>query len=336
MGRSSNGLVITAAFAVGCAAVAPPSEVSQHSTGDGADLAGSTGTIVDHCADGGSCMTANLGDCSLGHAVCSGSVQSCVPDVTTQRCYSGLPATADVGACKFGTQTCIGALGSCNGEVTPVVENCFNDVDDDCDGAVNNGCPDHLVTGTPRALGPHGDSAGGTAYSLRCPANSYVTKIVVYGGLNNAISGLDLACATPALLRGASSYTVTPTAVTVTPNTLRAHNVDTTLAGPYDCGTASFSPGFYAPGASDPGGLDQLGLSCGAGSLTLAMDNKLTVSVIKGTNLGAPSGYTGLSGETSFEDDCAAGEVLVGFDGRYGDWFNETHAVCAPLQVVYK
>ncbi len=63
-------------------------------------------------------------------------------------CYSGAPATLDVGPCAAGTRVCIaGASGTCevcddgvwtqcDGEVTPTEESC-NDIDDDCDGAVD-------------------------------------------------------------------------------------------------------------------------------------------------------------------------------------------------------
>src|SRR5262245_738345 len=139
MGRWRYGLVVFAALAAGCAAAATPEEVSAQTGGD-QDMSG--GVVVENCTDGGSCSTGNPGDCSMGHTVCSGNVQSCVPDVTTMRCYDGPANTVGVGICKAGTQTCIGALGSCAGEVKPAAqEDCFNDLDDDCDGVVNNGCP---------------------------------------------------------------------------------------------------------------------------------------------------------------------------------------------------
>src|SRR5690242_6470484 len=132
MGRWSYGLLLAAAVVAGCASAAPPTSVEQQSNGDGQDMAGADlagGVVVGMCVDGGSCSTNNPGDCSMGHAVCSGDVQSCVPDVTTQRCYDGPAGTIGKGICKAGTQTCIGALGSCDGQVTPAaVENCFNDL----------------------------------------------------------------------------------------------------------------------------------------------------------------------------------------------------------------
>jgi hypothetical protein len=342
MGRWVYGLVVSAAFAAGCASAAVPSEVSQHTTGDGADLAGSTGTIVGSCSDGGSCTTGNPGDCAMGHAVCSGNVQSCVPDVTTQRCYTGPAATANVGVCKPGTQTCIGTLGSCSGEVTPAaIENCFNDLDDDCDGKINNGCPDHLTTGTPRALTAIGDSGSGTAFSLRCPAGQFVSKMQMWGDNNAAIlalTALDAYCATPTLVRGASSYTVT-VAVSGTPlstGTDRPASPTTT----FTCDAGSFSPGWQTPGTGangSGGGIDGLGLYCGSTTLALDAMNKLSFNMTKvaaasstGNN---PDGYRTAA---AFEDDCNAGEVLVGYDGKLANFITYFQPVCAPLQVVYK
>jgi hypothetical protein len=213
------------------------------------------------------------------------------------------------------------------------VENCFNDLDDDCDGTVNNGCPDHLTTGTPVALTLRGSASGGGAFSLRCPANSYVTKIVVYGdSADQYIAGVDIACASPTLVRGASSYTVTPTPVAASPSTQRANNVTTSVNSTFDCGTASFNPGWYVPGDSESTGLDDLGMSCAAGALTLSATNQLGITFTKRTN----TGVAGYSFGSPFEDDCGAGQVLIGFDGRDGNWFDAIQPVCAPLQVVYK
>jgi hypothetical protein len=326
-----------AALAAGCAAAATPEEVSQHQNGDGADLGG--GVIVDNCVDGGSCTTGNPGDCANGHAVCSGDVQSCVPDVTTQGCYSGPAGTAGVGACKQGTQTCIGAPGSCDGEVLPAaVENCFNDIDDDCDGVVNNGCPSSLTTGTPRALTAVGDPNTGTAFSVRCPAGSFVMKTIMYGDNNvGAVTALDLYCGTPTLTRGASTYSVTVAVSTTamqTPGGNRGGPMTT-----FDCGTG-FSPAWMTPGTAfngANGGLDGLGLSCGNTVPALDAANHLTLTQTKAAAASSsglnPDGY--LAG-TVFEDDCNAGEALIGYDGKNGTWLYYFQPVCAPLQVVYK
>lgn len=59
------------------------------------------------------------------------------PVALAQPCYTGPEGTADVGPCVTGTTTCIdGAWGVCTAEVVPVPEAC-NDVDDDCDGTID-------------------------------------------------------------------------------------------------------------------------------------------------------------------------------------------------------
>jgi hypothetical protein len=51
------------------------------------------------------------------------------------------PCGTDEGECVAGTQTCAGgAWGNCEGEVVPVTETC-NELDDDCDGQTDEGCP---------------------------------------------------------------------------------------------------------------------------------------------------------------------------------------------------
>ena len=60
-------------------------------------------------------------------------------DGQTQACYTGPAGTAGVGACRGGTQACAGGhWGACLAEVLPAPEAC-NGVDDDCDGAVDDG-----------------------------------------------------------------------------------------------------------------------------------------------------------------------------------------------------
>jgi hypothetical protein len=337
MGRWVRGLLLVSAFAAGCAAAATPEETQSQTGGNGGtgggDVDMSGGVVVNNCHDGDTCDTGNPGTCSAGHEVCTGSQGTCVPNGTTQSCYDGPANTMGVGACKAGTQTCIGSLGSCDGQVKPAaLENCFNDLDDDCDGVVNNGCPDHLTTGTPHLLTARGSTTGGAAFSLRCPAGQYVAKSIPYGDDTDlAIGGLDLFCATPTLVRGASTYSVTE-AVSATAITRKATNVTTGKSFTFDCGTA-FSPAFYINGQDEAGGIDAIGHSCASGALTFGADNKITFTFTKQTSLGA-AGY--LNFGTPYEDDCAAGEVLIGFDGRSGNWFDGLQGVCAPLQVVYK
>ncbi|HLT39019.1 MAG TPA: hypothetical protein VK034_22200 [Enhygromyxa sp.] len=62
---------------------------------------------------------------------------ACEPDAV-ESCYSGPDGTADIGQCKSGTRICGpdgAAWSGCQGEVLPRGENCFTDVDENCDGA---------------------------------------------------------------------------------------------------------------------------------------------------------------------------------------------------------
>ena len=60
-----------------------------------------------------------------------------------EECYSGPDGTAGRGACRMGERTCdSGTWGTCEGEVVPAKDTC-NQVDDDCDGVVDNGFERH-------------------------------------------------------------------------------------------------------------------------------------------------------------------------------------------------
>jgi hypothetical protein len=68
-----------------------------------------------------------------------GTACVCTPSAT-EDCYTGFPDTLGVGPCKAGTRTCNVAGTAwlpCAGEVLPGTETCFNLIDDDCDGKVN-------------------------------------------------------------------------------------------------------------------------------------------------------------------------------------------------------
>lgn len=73
---------------------------------------------------------------STGGALC--------PPNQAQACYSGPPGTDVIGTCKAGTQTCASdgsSWGPCAGEVTPMAfENCADEKDRDCDGALPSLC----------------------------------------------------------------------------------------------------------------------------------------------------------------------------------------------------
>lgn len=99
-----------------------PGDAAHRSDGDAAT------PVEESCANG-------LDDDSDG-AVDEGC--NCTPE-STQSCYLDDPATQGVGACSAGTQTCAVSSefprwGACEGAVGPTGEDCFDGIDNDCDG----------------------------------------------------------------------------------------------------------------------------------------------------------------------------------------------------------
>jgi len=83
-------------------------------------------------------------------------------------CYEGPDGTLDVGPCAAGRRTCVGGYwGRCVDDVLPENEHC-NEVDDDCDGLVDDGvlspcggcdpaCDGEVFGAPPDAWDPQGD-----------------------------------------------------------------------------------------------------------------------------------------------------------------------------------
>jgi hypothetical protein len=71
----------------------------------------------------------------------------CTPG-ETQSCFGGRPWEAELDNCTRGTQTCVGeefpGWGDCEGwrcgATPPPVETCGDGADEDCDGAIDEGC----------------------------------------------------------------------------------------------------------------------------------------------------------------------------------------------------
>jgi hypothetical protein len=283
---------------------------------------------------GAQCATGNPGACATGVQKCDRGVSVCVPVTTTQPCYTGAASSKGVGACKAGTQSCIGSLGPCSGQVLPTqYENCFNDSDDDCNGALNNGCPDLLYLGPDRPLGGAGGKGGNPA-SVHCPPGAFVNRVDTwFDDGDRRASGVSIFCATPTLVRGSSSFFVTLAPSSPAPYATAAGDVDPANERTDDCGTIGLTAITYTVGQADDS-IQGLGHHCGTSQLTLGPDNKLSIE-LKDNGDTAYNTWPTSTGQY-FERRCAPNEVVVGFNLRKGNWLDNIEPICAPLAVRYK
>lgn len=121
----------------------------------------------------------SLGQCNPGWADCNmdpadGCERNTIADGPcictpgeTMPCYTGAPGTDGIGICHAGTSTCQEgvAWGACAGQVIPSYEKC-NQLDDDCDGAIEpQPCEDcQPNTGTCMGQVGHGCKDDGLGY----------------------------------------------------------------------------------------------------------------------------------------------------------------------------
>ena len=118
----------------------------------------------------------------------------CRPGIE-EDCYDGPDGSLGRGACSAGRRVCKddGTLGVCSGQVVPVAELC-NNVDDDCDGIVDNGferdgalCEFASAKGVCRTQGKWHCSADGT--SSECDAKIVEPTPEVCDTLDNDCDG---------------------------------------------------------------------------------------------------------------------------------------------------
>jgi len=127
------------------------------------------------------CSLTCSSSCSQGQTACvSGGLATCTQGGNGCWAY-GTPA-----ACPKPNQSCTGSAGSAACTCNAAVENCFNGVDDNCDGLVD--CADPQCTGGASPVAqcvpsPGSATAGILSTTATCPA-AYPTATPLYAGLN--------------------------------------------------------------------------------------------------------------------------------------------------------
>ena len=92
---------------------------------------------------------------SSGAGAASPTGSDCSPDGSVETCYAGDANTRNIGECRDGSRTCQGGKwGACSGAILPVDEVCSDLLDNDCNGASDDGCPCDSGTTRPCYSGP--------------------------------------------------------------------------------------------------------------------------------------------------------------------------------------
>ncbi|MGB0589717.1 MAG: proprotein convertase P-domain-containing protein [Myxococcota bacterium] len=91
------------------------------------------------CANGGNIVSCDDGNpCTNDTCTAAGGCGHSNADGESFACYNGPSGTQNVGICHGGTRYCENSIpGDCIGQTLPATEKCGDNLDNDCDGAVN-------------------------------------------------------------------------------------------------------------------------------------------------------------------------------------------------------
>jgi hypothetical protein len=224
-------------------------------------------------------------------------------------------------------------------------ENCFNDLDDDCDGVVNNGCPVQLTVGSPDTTNPlqdHG-GAGGGEQSAYCPMGSLMTGVSVqlsYNMVPGYVVMVQPACAAPMLVRGKNSYSVMMMPTTP-PGAVGGTDPTSAAADTIGCSSTGFGAAFGTQGSIISGFstlnpfVESWGINCAVITYTFDPNDELHfvfASDPANSGVAQPQPPEG----AQWSDTCPANEVMVGVAVRSGARMDAIQGVCAPLKITYK
>jgi hypothetical protein len=101
----------------------------------------------------------------------------------SRACYTGPTGTQGVGSCRAGTQGCnvaggVASFGPCMGQTLPGMEQCGDGLDNNCNGAVDDGCVCRAGESRPCYTGPMGTLGVGScrAGSQACAVTAGVAS----------------------------------------------------------------------------------------------------------------------------------------------------------------